>query len=63
MKVWVINPDDTHTPGTLLRASIWPGGVVVETEDGLVNVNRRNVIDHETGMRLTSDDLQRAFTS
>lgn len=54
-RVWIIEADDTHTPGELINAaSVWPGVCRVQRDgdDTSVLWERRNVIDHATGERL-----------
>ena len=54
-RVWVIERDGTHSPGTLVnRASVWPGACRVRRESDTDSVlwERRNVIDHASGERL-----------
>ena len=54
-RVWIIEADDTHTPGELINAaSVWPGACRVQRDgdDASVLWERRNVIDHATGERL-----------
>ena len=55
-RVWIIERDGTHTPGILVRrGSVWPGACRVRragaSHDELWE--RRNVIDHASGERLS----------
>ena len=53
-RVWLIEEDGTHTSAVYLRPTL--AFMVVTTTDGGESIrcwNRSNVIDHETGLRLS----------